>query len=48
MPCASLRAIIIMVPSGKPVHATIKTLIPLLAKSDTTIESGNSDFCDTV
>jgi len=42
------RAIILMVPSGKPVDATIQTLIPLLAKGDTIIDAGNSDFRDTI
>ncbi len=42
------RAIILMVPSGKPVDATIQTLIPLLAKGDTTIDAGNSAFRDTI
>lgn len=38
------RAIIMMVPSGAPVDATIKTLIPLLEEGDTIIDAGNSDF----
>ncbi len=42
------RAIILMVPSGKPVDATIETLIPLLAEGDTIIDAGNSDFRDTI
>ena len=43
----SPRAIILMVPSGKPVDSTIETLIPLLAKGDTIIDAGNSDFRET-
>lgn len=43
----SPRAIIMMVPSGKPVDGTIDTLIPLLAKGDTIIDAGNSDFHET-
>jgi 6-phosphogluconate dehydrogenase len=42
------RAIIMMVPSGKPVDGTIETLIPLLAQGDTIIDAGNSDFRDTI
>ncbi len=42
------RAIIMMVPSGKPVDETIETLIPLLAQGDTIIDAGNSDFRDTI
>ena len=34
------RAIIMMVPSGKPVDGTIETLIPLLAQGDTIIDAG--------
>lgn len=42
------RAIILMVPSGNPVDVTIEMLIPLLAKGDTIIDAGNSDFRDTI
>lgn len=42
------RAIIMMVPSGKPVDATIETLMPLLTDGDTIIDAGNSDFRDTI
>ena len=42
------RAIILMVPSGKPVDSTIAVLTPLLAKGDTIIDAGNSDFRDTI
>lgn len=42
------RAIIVMVPSGTPVDATIATLTPLLDKGDTIIDAGNSDFRDTI
>ncbi|MCF2872484.1 NADP-dependent phosphogluconate dehydrogenase [Octadecabacter sp. G9-8] len=45
---ATPRAIIMMVPSGKPVDATIDTLIPLLSEGDTIIDAGNSDFRDTI
>jgi len=43
----SPRAIILMVPSGKPVDSTIDTLIPLLSEGDTIIDAGNSDFRET-
>ncbi len=43
----SPRAIILMVPSGKPVDSTIETLIPLLKQGDTIIDAGNSDYRDT-
>ncbi len=42
------RAIILMVPSGKPVDGTIETLLPLLDRGDTIIDAGNSDFRDTI
>ncbi|SLN42990.1 NADP-dependent phosphogluconate dehydrogenase [Pseudooctadecabacter jejudonensis] len=41
------RAIILMVPSGRPVDSTIDTLIPLLEDGDTIIDAGNSDFRET-
>ena len=41
------RAIMMMVPAGAPVEATIETLLPLLAPGDTIIDGGNSDFRDT-
>lgn len=42
------RAIILMVPSGKPVDATIDMLMPVLALGDTIIDAGNSDFRETI
>jgi 6-phosphogluconate dehydrogenase len=39
--------IIMMIPSGAPVDATIETLIPLLSDGDTVIDAGNSDFHKT-
>lgn len=42
------RAIILMVPSGMPVDATIETLKDLLDDGDTIIDAGNSDFRDTI
>ena len=41
------RAIILMVPAGGPVDATIERLMPLLDKGDTIIDAGNGDFNDT-
>ena len=41
------RAIILMVPSGNPVDASIEALIPLLTQGDTIIDAGNSDFRET-
>ncbi len=42
------RAIILLVPAGKPVEMTIDTLIPLLSPGDTIIDGGNSDFRETI
>ncbi|MEO0356766.1 MAG: NADP-dependent phosphogluconate dehydrogenase [Pseudomonadota bacterium] len=42
------RAILMMVPAGKPVDMTIDALIPLLAPGDTIIDGGNSDFRETM
>ncbi|MGB0798316.1 MAG: NADP-dependent phosphogluconate dehydrogenase [Planktomarina sp.] len=42
------RAIILLVPAGKPVEMTIDALIPLLAPGDTIIDGGNSDFRETI
>ncbi len=42
------RAIILLVPAGKPVEMTIDTLIPLLEPGDTIIDGGNSDFRETI
>ncbi|MEM8802119.1 MAG: NADP-dependent phosphogluconate dehydrogenase [Pseudomonadota bacterium] len=41
------RAIMMLVPAGEPVEASIDALTPLLAKGDTIIDCGNSDFRDT-
>jgi len=41
------RAIWIMVPSGAPVDETIAALLPHLAKDDTIIDGGNSNYKDT-
>jgi 6-phosphogluconate dehydrogenase len=41
------RAIWIMVPSGAPVDETIAALLPHLAKGDTLIDGGNSNYKDT-
>ncbi len=42
------RAILMMVPAGKPVDMTIDALIPLLSPGDTIIDGGNSDFRETM
>jgi 6-phosphogluconate dehydrogenase len=41
------RAVWIMVPSGAPVDQTIDALVPHLAKGDTIIDGGNSNYKDT-
>ncbi len=41
------RAVWIMVPSGDPVDQTIAKLEPLMAKGDTFIDGGNSNYKDT-
>ena len=41
------RAVWIMVPSGAPVDQTIEALTPHLAKGDTIIDGGNSNYKDT-
>src|SRR5712664_494020 len=41
------RAIWIMVPSGAPVDETIAALLPHLAKGDTLIDGGNSNYKDS-
>ncbi len=41
------RAIILLVPAGAPVDASIDALVPLLEPGDTIIDGGNSDFRDT-
>jgi 6-phosphogluconate dehydrogenase len=41
------RRIMMMIPAGKPVDATIEKLQPLLARGDVLIDGGNSWFEDT-
>ncbi len=41
------RAIVLLVPAGKPVDAVIDNLLPHLAAGDLIIDSGNSHFTDT-
>lgn len=41
------RAIMMLVPAGKPVDDVINTLLPLLDKDDLIIDAGNSFFKDT-
>lgn len=38
----------LMIPTGKPVEETIKTLIPLLDAGDIVIDGGNSNYKDTL
>ena len=42
------RAIVLMIPAGRPVDQTIAALLPLLSAGDTIIDGGNSDFRDTM
>ncbi|MCC7262360.1 MAG: decarboxylating 6-phosphogluconate dehydrogenase [Candidatus Latescibacteria bacterium] len=42
------RAVWVMVPSGDPTEQTVQTLAGLLAKGDTIIDGGNSNYKDTV
>jgi 6-phosphogluconate dehydrogenase len=42
------RAIWLMVPSGDPVDQTIDELLPSLAKGDTIIDGGNSNYKDSI
>ncbi|MBA3670625.1 MAG: decarboxylating 6-phosphogluconate dehydrogenase [Gemmatimonadaceae bacterium] len=42
------RVIWIMVPAGAPTDSTIDALLPLLAKGDTIIDGGNSNYKDTI
>jgi 6-phosphogluconate dehydrogenase len=49
--CAQLaapRVIWMMVPAGAPVDATIESLLPHIARGDTLIDGGNSNFHDTI
>ena len=41
------RAIILMIPAGKPVESAIEELCDLLEPGDTIIDAGNTDFHDT-
>src|SRR5690606_34806676 len=41
------RAIMLLVPAGKPVDMAIASLVPLLDKGDIIIDGGNSYFADT-
>ncbi len=41
------RRIMMMIPAGKPVDATIQKLLPLLDRGDVVIDGGNSWFEDT-
>jgi len=42
------RVIWIMVPSGRPVDATVEALMPLLDEGDILIDGGNSNYKDTL
>ena len=42
------RVVWIMVPAGAPVESTIDQLLPALAKGDTIIDGGNSNYKDSV
>ncbi|MDQ3520528.1 MAG: decarboxylating 6-phosphogluconate dehydrogenase [Gemmatimonadota bacterium] len=42
------RIIWMMIPSGKPVDATIDSLVPKLARGDILIDGGNSNFKDSM
>jgi len=42
------RAVWVMVPSGDPTEKTVQTLAGLVAKGDTIIDGGNSNYKDTV
>ncbi|MSP37272.1 MAG: decarboxylating 6-phosphogluconate dehydrogenase [Deltaproteobacteria bacterium] len=42
------RAVWLMVPSGDPVDRTIDELLPSLAKGDTIIDGGNSNYKDSI
>ena len=49
--CARLsgeRVILIMVPAGDPVEATIRDLLPLCSSGDTVIDAGNSYYKDSM
>nr|WP_277949632.1 decarboxylating 6-phosphogluconate dehydrogenase [Rhodanobacter sp. T12-5] len=42
------RVVWLMVPSGKITDDTVNTLLPLLAKGDTVVDGGNSNYKDTL
>jgi 6-phosphogluconate dehydrogenase len=42
------RAVWLMVPSGDPVDQTIDDLLPSLAKGDTIVDGGNSNYKDSI
>lgn len=42
------RALMMLVPAGKPVDSVISGLVPLLEKGDIIIDGGNSHFTDTI
>ncbi len=42
------RHVWMMVPAGRPVDATIESLLPSLEKGDVLIDGGNSDYRDTI
>jgi 6-phosphogluconate dehydrogenase len=42
------RAIVLLVPAGGPVEASIDALLPHLSEGDTIIDGGNSDFRETI
>ncbi|MCB8987269.1 MAG: NADP-dependent phosphogluconate dehydrogenase [Ardenticatenaceae bacterium] len=44
---AAPRAVILLVPAGKPVDDVIEDLLPYLEKGDLIIDGGNSHFVDT-
>lgn len=46
--CRRPRAIMLLVPAGRPVDDTIAALTPLLQEGDSIIDGGNSHYKDTV
>jgi len=45
--CARPRRIVLMVPAGEPVDASLDALAPLLGPDDIVVDAGNSHFADT-
>jgi 6-phosphogluconate dehydrogenase len=48
--CARLtgeRVVVIMLPAGEPVEATIRELLPLMSSGDTLVDGGNSHYRDS-